>query len=95
MPSRWEFPSVKLIRAIAPVYMPTPTTDFNRGLIAKGMSCVHLCLWMHTLSRANAALESIALRLPEPRPSVRKPHNGRYTIAPGFYSSGVPAAFLD
>ena len=80
---------------VAPVYIPIPTTDVNRGLIAKGASCVRLCLWVHTRSRANAALESIALRLPEPRPSVRKPHNGRYPIAPGFYSCGVPAAFLD
>ena len=71
-----------------------PQAHFNRGLIAKGMSCVRLCLWVHALSRANAALESIALRLPEHQPSVRNPGIGRCPIALDFYSCGVPAGFL-
>jgi hypothetical protein len=40
---------------------------------------------------ANAALESIAHRLPQHQPLVRKPHRGRYPIAPGLWSCGVVA----
>ena len=56
--------------------------------------CGRFYFWVDTRSKANAALGSIALRLPERQPSVRNPHIGRCPIERGFCSCGVPAAYL-